>query len=372
MLCFYPRDLDVLPGGVAAVSYYLSRALARLGEIDLHLVCCQHDAERDLTVERDGLTVHFLRDSFRFSQVTGQRPQRRKMGATLRRLRPDLVHAQGIGVPAAAALDFGGPRALTVHGLFWREPNESPAWTTRVGNRIRARAYPLQIGRFRNQFVTSDYVGRSLPPGEYRKFRINNPVGDELFAIENRPESPRVLVVGGLRARKDPLTSVAVMARTLEAVPDATMTMLGPASGTPLDAEVVARIRALGLQGRVRVLGLVSNATLHAEYERASVLLLPSREESAPVAIAEACAAGVPQVGTDAGGIPDMIRPGETGWVERVGDVDALAQRVIRILTDQEHHDELARGSVELARREYAAGPIARQTLDAYRAILDR
>ncbi|MAF26858.1 MAG: glycosyltransferase family 4 protein [Gemmatimonadota bacterium] len=371
MITSYPWDPELVPGGVTAVGAHMTRCLAAIPGIELHVVCCDPSVERDITTERDGATIHFLTDRVRFSAVTNRLPQRWKMARVLGRIRPDLVHAQGLGVPAAGALDSRCPRAVTVHGLMWNEPIEHPAWITRQGDRIRRRNAYRQAGRFRHVFITSGHVARSLPPeGDYRLVEVNNPVGEKVFAIRNRPERPHVLVVGGLRQRKDPMTSVRVMNRVLKEIPDATMHLLGVPGRTELDDQVADYIASCGMADRVKILGLVPNETLYEEYERASVLLMPSLEESAPVALGEACAVGLPQVGTDSGGIPDMIREGETGFVRPVGDVEALAERVTAILRDEGLRTRLAAGARALGQQEFAGEPIARRTVAAYEEIL--
>jgi len=233
MISNYPWDPVVVPGGVTAVAKQVTRGLARLPEIDLHVVCCMPGVPRDEVVERDGATIHFLTHNFRLSVALNLLPQRRKIGRVIRRLQPDLVHAQGLGTAAAAALDCDLPRILTVHGILWLEPIEAPSLITRLGGRLRQRIAFRQILRAENVIIISGYVAKILPPGpRYRIFTINNPVGDDLFALRNRPRSPHVLVVGGLRRRKDPLTSVRVMKRVLQVVPEATMSLVGVPSGT--------------------------------------------------------------------------------------------------------------------------------------------
>jgi glycosyltransferase involved in cell wall biosynthesis len=59
--------------------------------------------------------------------------------------------------------------------------------------------------------------------------------------------------------------------------------------------------------------------------QKASIFVLPSFAEGFPVAILEAMAAGLPVVSTHVGGIPDMIHPGENGFLFDPGDVNALA-----------------------------------------------
>jgi glycosyltransferase involved in cell wall biosynthesis len=348
-----------------------TRGLARIPEIDLHVICCQQDVPVDTVVERDGATIHFLRHHLRLTQLINLLPLRRKMARVVRNIQPDLAHAQGLGIPAAGALDTDLPCLISIHGIIWKEPSDHPSWITRLGDRLRRREAYRQVLQARNLVLSSHYVAKVLPPkGNYRRFIINNPVGDEIFRIRNQPQSPHILVVGGLRRRKDPLTSVRVMAQVIRQVPDATMHILGVCSGTALEDTVADFILRNRLGDHIKILGLVPNEQLWQEYERASVLLMPSLEETAPVALAEACAVGIPQVGTDAGGIPYMIQEGETGFVRPIGNVAALAERVEALLLDTDLHRRLAQNAKELGRREFTLDTIAKQTYGVYCDLL--
>ncbi len=372
LTCHYPVDPRFVPGGVTAVAHYLARGLARQPDVDLHVICCQPDVVRDAVEMRDGATVHFLSTSGRFTLLTNAWAEQRKIRAVLDEIEPDVVHAQGLGLTTAGAETSGRPYAVTLHGITWKEASiHHRSWIKEARGKIRARRHLEQIRRARYVFITSGYAARMLPSERsYREFVVNNPIGEEIFEIRNDPAGPHVLVVGGIRHRKDPLTAVRVLERVLEEVPDTNMHLLGPPSRTPLDREVADFVEARGLGRSVKILGLVPDERLHDEYRKASLLLLTSLEETAPIAIGEACAAGIPVVGTDAGGIPYMVREGETGYVRPIGDVDALAERVVAILRDRDLRNRLAVRAREVGREEFDLDRIAQKTVDAYREIL--
>ena len=372
MTCNYPVDPKVVPGGVTAVAHHLVKGLGRIPELDLHVVCCQRDVPRDSVEERDGATVHFLATPDRFSLTLRSLPERRRMARVIRSIAPDLVHAQGLGLSTAAAIDSRLPFVVSLHGIVWKEGHiRLPTFVKRMRGRLRAKRAYRQILRARNVIITSGYAAEVLPEERaYRKFVLNNPVSERIFVIRNAPASLHVLVVGGTRQRKDPLTAIRTMERVLAEIPAATMDILGPPSGTSLDREVAEHVAAKGLGGRIRILGLVPEETLFEEYARASVMLLTSIEETAPVAIAEAYAVGIPVVGTDAGGIPHMIRDGETGFVRPIGDVEALAAAVVRILKSPEERWRLAKRAREIGESDFSLEGIARKTVEVYEAVL--
>jgi len=372
MTCNYPVDPRFVPGGVTAVAHHLVQGLGRISGLDLHVVCCQRDVPRDSVETRDGATIHFLTNPDRWSLTLDSRLERRRIARTMREIAPDLVHAQGLGLATAAALDSGLPFLVSLHGIVWKEGHiRLPSWKRRLRGRIRAARAWRQILRTTNVVITSGYAAEVLPKErQYRTFVLNNPVSERVFALRNAPARPHVLLVGGTRQRKDPLTALRTMERVIAELPDATMSLVGPPSGTGLDAEVAAWVAAKGLGERIVVRGLVPEEELFAEYARASLVLLTSVEETAPVAIGEAYAVGIPVVGTDAGGIPHMVREGETGFVRPIGDDAALADAVLSLLRDTDARHHMAQRARAVGEAEFSLEAIARGTIRAYEEVL--
>jgi glycosyltransferase involved in cell wall biosynthesis len=102
----------------------------------------------------------------------------------------------------------------------------------------------------------------------------------------------------------------------------------------------------------------IAKATHHIEtlrtMSRSWVFVLPSRCEGVPRVIQEAMSAGVPVIGSDAGGIPDCIRDGYNGFVVPKGDCDQLEVRLRMILSDSGLRDRLGARAYEVAHQEFS------------------
>lgn len=99
---------------------------------------------------------------------------------------------------------------------------------------------------------------------------------------------------------------------------------------------VLGRARELGLGDNIELLGWVSGDAKEREFARATVYVLPSYNEGLPMGVLEAMAAAVPSVTTTVGGIPDAIEDGVHGYLVSPGDIEALADRIVRLLSDAE------------------------------------
>lgn len=103
----------------------------------------------------------------------------------------------------------------------------------------------------------------------------------------------------------------------------------------------------------------------------ASLLLLPSREESFGLTALEAMACGVPVVGTTAGGIPEVVLHGVTGYLSEIGDVVEMADNALRLLTDRELHAEFVANCLERAESLFKEESIAEQYEGVYRQAIN-
>jgi N-acetyl-alpha-D-glucosaminyl L-malate synthase BshA len=114
--------------------------------------------------------------------------------------------------------------------------------------------------------------------------------------------------------------------------------------------------RSLGVQDSVSFLGKIDNiAPLLAG---ADLFLLPSQTESFGLAALEALACGVPVVGSNAGGLPEVIRSGETGVLCEVGDVDGMIRGAIEILGDKKRWAEMSALAISDSRERFSRDAI--------------
>jgi len=160
------------------------------------------------------------------------------------------------------------------------------------------------------------------------------------------PAGEKLLIhLSNFRPVKRVLDCIHILARVRKAAP-AHLLMVGdgPDRGP---AEILAR--ELGVQEHISFLGKQD----HVErlIPLAHVLLMPSELEAFGLAALEAMACGVPPIGTDAGGVPELITHGVDGFIEAVGDLDAQAARATQLLTDDRLHQRMA-----AAARQTAAG----------------
>lgn len=124
--------------------------------------------------------------------------------------------------------------------------------------------------------------------------------------------------------------------------------------------------------GGVIFLRHVSQEKLVELLKGAIALVLPSVQENSPMTIAEAMATGVPVVSTRVGGVPEMVRHGETGFLYEAGNVPELTGYLRLLIEDPSLGNRFGDYGRDLAKRVHSPERVAAETVAAYRRLLDR
>jgi len=127
-------------------------------------------------------------------------------------------------------------------------------------------------------------------------------------------------------------------------------------------------IGELGIENAIQHVGAISLADLVRTYARADVLLTPSLYEGFGLTALEAMACGTPVVASNTSSLPDVV--GDAGLLICPTDVDAIAEAVVRVVTDRELHASLRQRGLERA-RSFSWERTARETLAVYREIYE-
>jgi N-acetyl-alpha-D-glucosaminyl L-malate synthase BshA len=135
-------------------------------------------------------------------------------------------------------------------------------------------------------------------------------------------------------------------------------------------SKIIAKVKELGLADRVIFCGKQDDVA--QVISLADVMLLPSEKESFGLVALEAMACGVPTVGSNAGGIPELITHGETGYLTPIGDTDLMAEYVTQLLTDKDLYARMEEACLERARYTFCNNLITMQYEEIYYRVLGR
>ena len=364
----YPKSPDRIDGGVASALMYLSQALADEPSVELIGVRIAKGHIDAGSVKSFGWPVADL-PLGRMSLSTFYRRQRNQLRTLLEKFRPDIVHAQGADIAGYLAVGCDVPAVVTVHGLL----AECARFQTDFRSRVRAVAAAMlterhTVRRARHLIAISPYVTRYYE-GEIGGLvhDIPNPVSSSFFRVVRRPERGRLLYAGRISNGKGILELLQAVARNR----DITRLVLAGAAPDPTYLNRVHdEVAQLSLLDRVAFAGLLDEPALIREFSLAEALVLPSFQETAPMVVQQAMAAGLPVIASRVGGIPFQLDHDLTGWLCEPGNVDQLAELIARLGKDAESVRRVGKAAKAVALERYPASTVASATMSVYRGML--
>jgi glycosyltransferase involved in cell wall biosynthesis len=118
-------------------------------------------------------------------------------------------------------------------------------------------------------------------------------------------------------------------------------------------------------------LGYISSDHLKAiAYSAADLFLFPTRADNLPLVLQESMSCGTPMVSFKIGGVPDLVRPDETGYLAPPEDVDDFRKGIIQLLEDSTHRHQMAQNCRAIAIKEYSLEMQAERYISLYRDLL--
>jgi D-inositol-3-phosphate glycosyltransferase len=192
------------------------------------------------------------------------------------------------------------------------------------------------------------------------------------------PQSKLLLFVG----RIEPLKGIDTIFEALnhirrtqpQALENTIFGIVGGDLDNPNDKEL-SRLKALSkqldLSNMVNFLGAKEQTLLPTYYAAATALIMPSDYESFGMVALEAMASGTPVIASEVGGLAFLVRDGETGFLVPVRESSVLAERITRLLSNQELRTSMGKDAAELA-QQYAWASIGDQVLAVFDEVLTR
>ncbi len=171
--------------------------------------------------------------------------------------------------------------------------------------------------------------------------------------LDLREDEDVVLCLGQVKKNKDVGLLIEAFGRVADRHPGARLYVVGRPWRVDL-APFVRRAEEMGLADRVVFRpAWIAEEDMTAWLRAANLVVLPYRELYQSDVILRACAEGAPIAATDVGNLPDLVRPGNTGWLVPTGDADALGAAVGQALDDPAEATRRGVRAQELVRNEW-------------------
>jgi len=371
----YPADPDNISGGVEAVVRNLTLALQAYSDLRLDLITLGKRGTAKRTVNEGQLTVHYL-PAAKLPSYLSTLANIRQIRAEMRRLKPDLLHVQVAGEYAEAAAGTGLPWILTLHGIRFLEVD---LWQDFLSKYYRGWFIKQEerraVKRAKHVISISPYI-QSTFNGQIQGqiYDIENPIDEAFFKVPLGQNSVNLLFVGRLIPRKGVHTLLRAFAHLHRRIPEARLRLAGVGDFSnelkTYPDQLKQFVVEAGLEEAVTFLGGIDKSTLLKELENSAAFVLAAVQETAPMVIMEAMAAGKAVVSTDAGGARYLVAHGETGFIVPINDEQALAEALYQALSDQDQLAAMGRRARKTAEQRFHAQAVAARTRDLYYQVL--
>lgn len=292
----------------------------------------------------------------------------------------DHISMNSATVAMLASAISGVPFSMTVHGPH--DFLEAERWA--LGAKVAASVLTVCISDFgRSQCMLFS------PPDSWGKLQVVRCGVDARFLDEAPrpfPRGPRLVSVGRLSPEKGQVLLVRAAAALRAQGIAAEIVLIGDG---PSRAEIERTARELSVTDAIQLVGWQGSGDVLRLVSESRALVLPSFAEGIPVVLMEAMALRRPVIATFVGGIPELVKPGENGWLVPAGSIDELADAMREVLSApaetlermgergrqrvMEHHDLHAAGRAlsDLFERALATEDEARRPAAARGRALD-
>jgi glycosyltransferase involved in cell wall biosynthesis len=367
----YPLDINRITGGVEAVTVYLIEGLKTIQGLDIEVVSLRDGIDSELTTNADGVIVHYIPFAKRFGHVTLNHSDRLRIRKKLHEVTPDIVHSQIQTYNSIAALQSGYPTVVTVHGIIYRDFKLKPGFKNLVRGVFASYIEKWCLRKATHLISINPYVESEFGTLTTAKvYSIPNPVSSRYFDLTSAEISNTLLFLGGITKLKNIMSLLVSVHALKTAFPDIKLRIAGHVDEPHYFDQLKTYIESHDLKDNVTFLGQIPEAAILDEYQRCSVLVLPSFQENSPMVIQQAMAAGKAVVASRVGGIPHLVDDGDTGLLVECDDTQAMTQKIEMLLTDPDWRNSIGQNAKEKATREFRPETVAEKTYDVYRQIL--
>jgi glycosyltransferase involved in cell wall biosynthesis/hydroxymethylpyrimidine pyrophosphatase-like HAD family hydrolase len=193
----------------------------------------------------------------------------------------------------------------------------------------------------------------------FRKLDVDKEKVKEKLGIEK--DKKIILCVQRVDPKSGHEQLIRAMPKILEKVPEAVLVFVGgdsmsnklSKSRQALKENILTLIEELKIHDKVIWTGTIDYYDLPEVYNSAEVNCLCSKNEGFGLAVTEGMACGLPIVGTRVGGIPIQVKNNYNGFLVEVGDVEATADRISKILLDSKLKETFSNNSIEMVEKEF-------------------
>ncbi len=228
----------------------------------------------------------------------------------------------------------------------------------------------VTVSEYVRQYLISEGISPdkvvAIPTGiDTSRFDPEKVDGELKQELGLKPEIPLVGTIAILRKKKGHYILLEAIPLILKKIPDAAFVFAG--SG-PQKENIVTKIEQLGLSHKVFMLGLRKD--IPDILKSIDIFVLPTLQEALGTSFIEAMAMEKPVIGTNVGGVGEVIKDGINGYLVEPNNPHALAEAIIMALQDKEKLSVMGKEGRKIVEQNYTAEKMCKKMYDLYSSLL--
>ncbi|MDE8667407.1 glycosyltransferase [Pseudarthrobacter sp. H3Y2-7] len=336
----YPPHVN----GAAQFSYRLAKGMTARGH-NVNVLACRADNGPSFTEFRSEATVHRLHShgvfTHEYFRICLPWEIKKEISLLFDRINPDVVHIQShymIGEHVLYEAVKRGIRIVATNHFMPENLNPFlpfPQWLKDIIGKISWKDMGKVMGQADVVTTPTPLAAKAMHQHAFLRkvLPLSNGIDSAAYELHRgeviEPHAnPTVVFVGRLAEEKH----IDVLINAVSKTPPELNVHLEIVGGGEVRPALEAQAKRLGLENRVRFLGLASDEELRETYIKADLFCMPGTAELQSLVTLEAMSASTPVVLADAMALPHLVRDGENGYLFTPNDSDDLAKKITRIL----------------------------------------
>jgi glycosyltransferase involved in cell wall biosynthesis len=281
----------------------------------------------------------------------------------------DLLHSHDISGAFVGTL-LKIPTILTLHGMVWKELDFYPGMYSKFTFKLHMQRLKYASRRLKKLIAISPYVTREidqfLTTGVPDTEVIENPIADVFFEQEKQEKEGLIIYPAYVNPLKNQYTLIEALSRLKK--DNIRFHCILP--GLIRDSEYYTRLQKLihsfHLEEDVTIPGPLPLEQMLRLYTEASIMVMTSYQETAPLIIAEAMATGTPVIASRVSGIPSMVSEDTSGLLIDPHDPQEIADKIELLLHDRALRTKMQKESRKIALSRWKSEVITDKLIDLY------
>lgn len=377
MISNLPTNLSQIRGGVESAVINLLTGLSKLS-IKIQVVCL-HTNLKYLVIKKfsENISIHYLPTGFIKNNLYDYLIyDKRETKNIINSFQPDIIHIQGTG-PHLMLLKHRNINNIIVtqHGIMKEEKKHQLGLKNKIKFGFKSIIESIYFKKIKNIIFISNYNKNLLNNNQLKKIlnskNIPNPINSLFFSFQkDKRNVNRIIYIGSINKRKGLINLLKAIQILKNKNIHFHLDVIGGYTSNSYQNLINIYLSSNFIKPNIKFHGWQSQEYIGKMMTENNIFVLPSYQETLPISIAEAMAAGLVVVANNIGGISEMIINNKTGFLYKDNDFKELSYILEKLYNNRKLSQLVSSNAKFHAKQLYSPEIVAKSTYKFYQKVL--